>query len=136
MELSKQEMELFLPLPGFWSKNLFYKRFFIWSKEFKINFQNRKWNYPNMKWNYFTHFQVSDKKTCFTKCFLIDPRSSKLIFKTGNGIIQTENGIISPTFRPLIKKLLLHNVSHLFQGVQNQLLCNKNCGPTEEWPWD
>ena len=60
-------------------------------------------------------------------------RGSKLIFKTGNGIIktrngiiqkgngiiQTGNGIISPTFRPLIKKLLLHNVSHLTQGVQN-----------------
>ena len=24
MELSKQEMELFLPLPGLWSKNFFY----------------------------------------------------------------------------------------------------------------
>ena len=39
MELSKQEMELFIPLPGPWSKNLFYEMFLIWSKEFKINFQ-------------------------------------------------------------------------------------------------
>ena len=42
MELSKQEMELFLPLPGLWSKNFFYKMFFISSNGFIINFQNRK----------------------------------------------------------------------------------------------
>ena len=34
--------------------------------------------------------------------------------------MQTGNGIISPTSRLLIKKLLLQNVSHLIQGVQNQ----------------
>ena len=119
-------MELFLPLPGLWSKNFFYKMFFIWSKEFKINFQNRKWNnpnrkwnYQNRKWNYISHFKVSDQKTYFTKCFSFDPRGSKLIFKTGNGIIQTGNGIISLISKPLIKKLLLQNVSHLFQGIQN-----------------
>ena len=119
MELSKQEMDLFLPLPGLGSKNIFYKMFLNCSKGFKINFQNRKWNYPNRKWNYFTHFQASDQKTSFTKDFSFDLRSSKLIFKTGNGIIQTGNWIISPTSRPLIKKLLLQNVSHLFQGFQN-----------------
>ena len=42
------------------------------------------------------------------------------IIQTGNGIIQTDNGIISPPSRPLIKKLLLQNVSHLIQGVENQ----------------
>ena len=89
----------------------------------KIDFQNRKWNYPNRKWIYFTHFQVSDQETCFTKCFSFDPRSyfqasdqitsftkkfsfdqrsSNSIFKTGNGIIQTENGIISPTSQPFL----------------------------------
>ena len=41
------------------------------------------------------------------------------IIQTGNVIIQTGNGIIYPTFRPLIKKLLLQNVSHLIQGIQN-----------------
>ena len=107
MELSKPEMELFLPLPALWSKNFFYKMFFIWSKELKINFQNRKWKYPNRKWNYFSHFKASDQKTYFTKCFSFVPRGSNLIFKTGNRIIQTGNGIISPTSRPLIKKLLL-----------------------------
>merc|ERR1712208_222803 len=119
MELSKQEMELFLPLSGLKTKNFFYKMFLICSKGLKINFQNRKWNYPNRKWNYFSHFQASDEKTSFTKCFSFDPRGPKLIFKTGNGIIQTGNGIISPTSRPLMKKLLLQNVSHLIQGVQN-----------------
>ena len=29
MELFKQEMEIFLPLPGLWSKNFFYKMFLI-----------------------------------------------------------------------------------------------------------
>ena len=43
-----------------------------------------------------------------------------MIFKTGNGIIQTGNGLISPTSRPLIKKLLLQKNSHLFEGVQNK----------------
>ena len=35
------------------------------------------------------------------------------IMQTGNGIIQTGNGIISPTSRPLMKKLILQNVSHM-----------------------
>ena len=69
MELSKQEMELFLHLPGLRSKNFFYEMFLIRSKGFKINFQNRKQNYPNRKWNYFSTFQSSDQKTYFTKCF-------------------------------------------------------------------
>ena len=47
MELFKQEMELFLPLSGPWSKNYFYKNFLISTKEFKIDFQNRKQNYLN-----------------------------------------------------------------------------------------
>ena len=118
MELSKREMEIFLPLPGLWSKKLFYKRFFIWSKGFKINFQNRKWNYPNRKWNYFFHFQASNQKTCFTKYSSFVLGVSKLFFETGNGIIQTGNRIISPTFSPLIKKTSSINVSHLIQGVQ------------------
>ena len=82
------------------------------SKESKIGFQNRKWNY-------FFHFQASDQKTSFTKCFSFGPRGSKLIFKTGNEIIQTGNGIISPTSRPLIKKLLLQHLLHINQGVKN-----------------
>ena len=77
MELSKQEMELSLPLTD------------------------------------------SDQKAYFTKSSPFLPRSMNKIFKTGNGIIQTENGIISLTSKPLIKKLLSQNVSHLIQGVPN-----------------
>ena len=47
-------------------------------------------------------------------------RGSKLFFKTGNGIIQQGNRIISPTFRPLIKNPLSQNVFHLIKGVQNK----------------
>ena len=38
-----------------------------------------------------------------------------MIFKTGNGIIL-------PTSRPLIKNLLLQNVSHFYWGLQNWFL--------------
>ena len=89
------------------------------SKGFKIDFQNRKWNYPNRKWNYFSNFQASDQKTYFTKCFSFDPRGSKSILKSGNGIIQTGNRIIFPPSRPLIKKLILQYVFHLIRGVQH-----------------
>ena len=82
------------------------------SKGLNINFQN-------MKWHYFSHFQASDQKTSFPQRFSFDPRGSKLIFKTGNGIIQSGIGIISPPSRPLIKKLILQNVSHLSQRIQN-----------------
>ena len=68
---------------------------------------------------FFPHFQASNQKTSFTKHLSFDPMGSKFIFKRGNGIIQTVNGIISPSSRPLIKKLILQNVSHLFRGIQN-----------------
>ena len=42
-----------------------------------------------------------------------------MIFKTGNEIIQTGNGIISPTSGPLIKKLLLQHLLHITQEVRN-----------------
>ena len=84
-----------------------------------MDFQNRKWNYPNRKWNYFSYFQASDQKTSFKKYFSFSTRNSELIFKTGNRIIQTGNGIFYPISRPPIKKPLLHNISHFNQGVQN-----------------
>ena len=43
--------------------------------------------------------QASDQKTSLGKHFIFLPRISTLIFKTGNGIIQTGNGIIPPTFQ-------------------------------------
>ena len=113
-------MEFFLLLPDLQSKNFFYKKFLTFNNESKTGFENRKWNHPNRKWNYFSYSLTSDQKTSFTTSFPYLPRNSKLIFKTGNGIIQTGNGIISLTSKPPIKKLLLQNVSHLIQGVQNQ----------------
>ena len=89
-------MELFLLLPDLQSKNLFYKRFVITSKDSQNGFENKKWNYPNRKWNYFSYFLTFDQKTSFTKYFKILSMSLKLVLKTGNGIIQTGNGIISP----------------------------------------
>ena len=56
--------------------------------------------------------QASDQKTSFTRCFTFFQRILKLILKTGNGII-------SPTSSPLIKKLILQNVSHFHQEVHN-----------------
>ena len=39
MELSKQEMELFIPLLALWWKNFLYKMFHIFTKEFEIVFK-------------------------------------------------------------------------------------------------
>ena len=72
-------MELFLPHPGLWSENFFYKMFLNWSKGLRNNFQNRKGNYQNRKFDNFSHFQASDKK------------------------------------------LLWHNISHLFRGFKIHL---------------
>ena len=79
-------------------------------KEFKIDFQNSKWNCLNRKWNHFSQCRTSDQNTSFIRCFTFFPWSLKWNFKTGNRIIQTGNGIISPTFRPLIAKLFFYTV--------------------------
>ena len=42
IELSKQEMELFLLLPDLQSKNFFYKKFLTFQNESKTGFENRK----------------------------------------------------------------------------------------------
>ena len=47
----------------------------------------------------------------FTKCLYLLPTSPILVLKTGNGIIQTDNGIIAPTFL-----CLLQNVSNFYWG--------------------
>ena len=65
MEVSKQEMESFLPLPGLGSKTFYYKIFHIFSKENDIDLINRKWNYPNKKCNHQTHFQAFNQKHIF-----------------------------------------------------------------------
>ena len=65
MELSKQEMELFLLFPDLQSKNFFYKMFLILTNESRTGFENRKWKYPNRKWNYFFYFLTSDQNNMF-----------------------------------------------------------------------
>jgi hypothetical protein len=106
MELSKQEMELFLPFSVVRSKNFFNKSSPIWSNDFKMVFRNRKWKYLYRKWNYFSPFQSSDQKTSLTKVFPFGPTISKRFSETGNGIIQTGNGIISPLSSHRIKTFL------------------------------
>ena len=66
----------------------------------------------------FSPFPGLDKKKSCTKSFSYLPRSKKLIFKTGNRMIQTGYEIISPIYKPLVKKLLLQSVSYSNQGVQ------------------
>ena len=81
-------------------------------------YQNRKWSHPNKKWNYFTPSSSPPIKFFFfSKCF---SKSSNFIFKTGNGIIKTEFGIIPATSRPSIKKRFLTTKrNHLHPGVPN-----------------
>ena len=62
-KLLKQDVSHFYQ--GVWhcfSKNYFYKKFLISTKEFQIDFQNRKRKNLNKKWNYLSHFRLSDQK--------------------------------------------------------------------------
>ena len=77
LELSKQEMELFLPFSVIVSKNFFYKRSLIWSNHSKIVFRNRKWNHLNRKWNHFSLLQALDQNTSLTKDSLFSPMIPK-----------------------------------------------------------
>ena len=70
MELSNQEMELFLLFPDLGSKNFLNKIFTIFTKESKSSFTNKKWNHPNRKWNYFS-FPDLGSKNFFNKIFTI-----------------------------------------------------------------
>jgi hypothetical protein len=87
MELSKQEMELFLPFLFIGSKNFFNKTIPIWYNDSKMVFINRKWNYLNRKWIYFSPFYSSDQKNSLTKDSSFGPTISKWFSETGNGII-------------------------------------------------
>ena len=91
-KLSKQEMKIFMPLPGQRSKTYFKKCFSFVPRGFNIDFQDRKRNDPNRKLNYFSYISLWPKNF-FYKGFSYVPRGSKIIFKIGNGIIQTGNGI-------------------------------------------
>ena len=83
MELSKQEIELFLLLSELQSKNVFYEMFITFTNKFTTGFEKRKWNYLNRKWNYISYFQNLNKKTSFRKCFKLLLMSLKPVSKTG-----------------------------------------------------
>ena len=79
MELSKQEMELFLPLPGLRSKTFSYKMFLYFTEEFKIGMelfiQEMEWflSLPGLgSKNLFYHFFF-----IFTKVFKMDFQNRK-----------------------------------------------------------
>jgi hypothetical protein len=95
-KLSKQEMEIFLPFPVIKSKNFFNKSIPHWFNDSKMVDRKRKWNFLNRKWNYFSPFQSSDKKSSLTAVFSFGPTIPKWFSETGNGIVLTGNGIISP----------------------------------------
>ena len=116
-KLSKQEMKIFMPLPGQRSKTYFKKCFSFVPRGFKIDFQDRKRNDPNRKLNYFSYISLWPKNF-FYKGFSYVPRGSKIIFKIGNEIILKGNGIISSSSRTLIEQLLLQNIAMLSSSRQ------------------
>ena len=58
---------------------------------------------------------------------------SKLIFKIENGNIQTGNGNISPTSRPLIKKRLLQDISNCSKVLKINHQNRKWNHPNRKW---
>ena len=76
---------------------------------------------PKQEMDLFHQSPGLESKTSFTECFSFNPRGLKLTFETGNGIIQTGNGIIPPTSKLLIKKLLFPIMNKLSEdGVNMQ----------------
>ena len=56
-KLSKQEMKIFMPLPGLRSKTYFKKCFSFDPRGFKIDFKNRKPIYPKQQ-SFLDNFQL------------------------------------------------------------------------------
>ena len=119
MDLSKQEMELFILLSGLLSKNFYYNIFFIITNEIKIDFQNRKGNYTNRKWNYLSYFQASYQKKFFYNIFFIFTRELKIDFQNRKWNYPNRKWNFLSYFQASDQKILLQNVSHQSQGVQN-----------------
>ena len=108
------------PFSGLWWKISFYKMILIHSKGFKIDIKNRKCNYPNRRWNHFPNFEASDQKISFAKCFSFILNWFKIYFSKQKWNYPNRKRTYFSISRPLIKNLLLQNVSHLFQGFQNR----------------
>ena len=75
--------------------------FLIFTKKLKIKFQNREWNFLSRIWS-FSLFPRPLIKNLFHEMFFILQMSSKLIFKTGNGIIQTGNQLMLVDLRIIV----------------------------------
>merc|ERR1712105_526707 len=106
-----------MPLAGLRSKTYSKKCFSFVPRGFKIEFQDRKRNDPNRKLKYFSYISLWPKNFFYKRFFICSKRFKKN-FKIGNGIIQTGNGIISPTSRPLIEQ----------QNIYKILLCSVTVG--------
>ena len=80
-----------------------------------------------MKWNFLSYLQTSDQKTTFAKYSHYLEASTLSSAEHSSFSIGSSNGIIFPTYRLLIKKLLLQNISHSTRRVQNQLCTDFKC---------
>ena len=83
LDFSKQEIELFFPLSGPWSMNFFYKTFLIWSKVFKINFQNRKKTYFDLFLPILTHLDLQGESKKWPPQLLLNFSGYKHAWKGG-----------------------------------------------------
>ena len=101
-KLNDQDRKWNYPLPGLRSKHFFYKLSLIFSKEFKIDCQNGNWKQKEME--LFLQHPSGRSKNMFYKMFPLFTKEFKI--ETKNVIINTGNGFMSPTSKPLIKKVL------------------------------
>ena len=83
MELSKQEMELFLPLPGLWSKNFFYKMFLTFNNDTKNSFWKQEMELSKQEIELFLLFTDHWPNNFFYKIFLNFINEVKAGFESG-----------------------------------------------------
>ena len=122
MESSKQEMELFLPLLGLWSKNFFYYICSKLSKVFKIDFQNRKWNFfstsrPLIKKLLLQHLLHINQgvQNWFSKQEMELPKQEMKLFFSIPGLWSKTSFSTSSPFSPRNSKLVFKTVNGMIQ---------------------
>ena len=86
MLLSKQEMELFLPIPVIGSKN-FLTKVSQFGPTIQNGFQKQEMKLSKQEMELFLHFPVIGSKTFFNISIPIWSNNSKWFSETGNGII-------------------------------------------------
>ena len=80
MELFKEEMELFLLLPGLWSKTSFTKYYSMFQGAHH-RFSKQETESLEQEMDYFAYLQASDQKTSFYKIYLIYSKRLKIDFQ-------------------------------------------------------